>query len=108
MGVSWAVLRGDPDLPWLVSISLHSRSISVPSWIDTGRRTKVGGAKRGSTYYRHVGDHATAKAAVLDASYVAHGRLNIDKVQRLAAQLAARGAELWIPEVVLLEFAVHA
>jgi hypothetical protein len=49
-----------------------------------------------------------AKAAVLDASYLPHGRLNLGKVQRLAAQLAARGAELWIPEVVLLEFAVHA
>jgi hypothetical protein len=55
-----------------------------------------------------VGERATAKAAVLDASYLHGGRLDTGKVQRLAAELAARGAELWIPEVVVLEFAVHA
>jgi hypothetical protein len=49
-----------------------------------------------------------AKAAVLDASFVDKGRLNIGGIERLAAGLGARSAELWIPEVVLLEFAVHA
>lgn len=55
-----------------------------------------------------VSDREWAKAAVLDASYLDKGRLNIGDIERLAAGLKARGAELWIPEVVVLEFAVHA
>lgn len=55
-----------------------------------------------------MSDIERAKAAVLDASFLDKGRLNIGGVKRLAAGLAARSAELWIPEVVLLEFAVHA
>lgn len=55
-----------------------------------------------------MSDSERAKAAVLDASFLDRGRLNIGGIKRLAAGLAARSAELWIPEVVLLEFAVHA
>ncbi|WP_282781422.1 MULTISPECIES: hypothetical protein [unclassified Nocardia] len=55
-----------------------------------------------------MSDSAWAKAAVLDACFFGDGRLNIGGIQRLAAGLAARDAELWIPEVVMLEFAVHA
>ncbi|PJE02624.1 MAG: hypothetical protein CK429_34465 [Mycobacterium sp.] len=55
-----------------------------------------------------MSDSEWAKAAVLDASYLGKGRLNIGDIERLAAGLSARGAELWIPEVVVLEFAVHA
>jgi hypothetical protein len=55
-----------------------------------------------------VSDSEWAKAAVLDASYLDRGRLNTGDIERLAAGLAVRGAELWIPEVVVLEFAVHA
>lgn len=55
-----------------------------------------------------MSERARAKAAVLDASCLHGGRLDTGKVQRLAAELAARGAELWMPEVVVLEFAVHA
>lgn len=62
----------------------------------------------GSAMIARVGGSEWAKAAVLDASYLDKGRLNIGDVERLAAGLAARGAELWIPEVVVLEFAVHA
>jgi hypothetical protein len=43
------------------------------------------------------------KAAVLDASYLDKGRTNIGEFERLAAGIEARCAELWIPEVVVLE-----
>lgn len=62
----------------------------------------------GSAMMARVSDSEWAKAAVLDASYLSNGRLDIGVVERLAAGLKARGAELWIPEVVVLEFAVHA
>lgn len=55
-----------------------------------------------------VSDSEWAAAAVLDTCYLDRGRLNTGDIERLAAGLAARGAELWIPEVVILEFAVHA
>ncbi|NTY62538.1 hypothetical protein [Mycolicibacterium sphagni] len=54
-----------------------------------------------------MSDTEWAKAAVLDASFLDDGRLNIGHIKRLAAGLALRGAELWIPEGVVLEFAVH-
>lgn len=55
-----------------------------------------------------MSESARAKAAVLDACYLPDGRLNTGVVERLAAGLAERGGQLWIPEVVVLEFAVHA
>lgn len=55
-----------------------------------------------------VSDIEWAEAAVLDASFLDKGRLNIGDIVRLATGLEARGAELWISEVVVLEFAVHA
>ncbi|OBK67141.1 hypothetical protein A5653_17565 [Mycobacterium colombiense] len=45
---------------------------------------------------------------MLDASDLHGGRRDTGKVQRLAVELAVRGAELWIPEVVVFELAVHA
>lgn len=57
---------------------------------------------------RRVSERARAKAAVLDACYLPEGRLNTGDVERLASGLAGRGGQLWIPEVVVLELAVHA
>jgi hypothetical protein len=47
-------------------------------------------------------------AAVLDTSYYDGGHFNWAKIQQLARALALRGAELWIPRQVILEWAVHA
>lgn len=56
----------------------------------------------------HVSAVEWAKAAVLDTSFLDKGRFNVGDIVRLAAGLDARGAQLWISEVVVLEFAVHA
>lgn len=47
-------------------------------------------------------------AAVLDTSYYDSGHINLVKIRQLAQGLSVRGAELWVPEQVILEWAVHA
>ncbi len=53
-------------------------------------------------------EHPRAIAAVLDTSYYNSGHINLEKITRLAHGLSARGAQLWIPEQVILEWANHA
>jgi hypothetical protein len=62
--------------------------------------------RRGDKMTR-ASDGEWVKAAVLDASYLDEGRTNIGDIERLAAGIEARGAELWIPEVLVLELPGH-
>lgn len=65
------------------------------------RSDKIGIVELADSPFEH------AVAVVLDTSYFDSGHFHVEKVTQFAKGLAHRGVQLWIPQQVVLEWAVH-